>query len=359
MSRLVTILAMAAVSCAGASAYFWKQARHEHSRAEQLQARVAELERYRSQPPNPFTPVVGDSSATAEQPVANTPPQAAVAAAQPAAAAKTQIASNINVKDARERLRRQQRLLMDDPEYREALRVQHRMMLGQAYPDLAEALGVAPDQVDRFLDLLTEQQLKSQMVGSYDGNDRAEVEQWQRRFQERERNNQAAIADLIGADGLQRWKDYQTSLGARYRAKQLSNAMESSGTPLRQDQVQPLQQALAEGDERTRKQWQAAAARFQANGRPPSPKDQIKMQEEQLQHMTENNEQLRTTLSAILSNEQMEAFRQIQERELQVQQAQLRIQRAQLEAQERSGLATEGTDGFYLTAPAVNLAIPD
>ncbi|HWK75114.1 MAG TPA: hypothetical protein VNQ81_12635 [Povalibacter sp.] len=356
MNRLVTILAIAAVSCAGASAYFWKQVHHERNRAEQLQARVAELERYRSQPINPFTAVVGNPTATAEQPVADTPP-ALVAAAQPAAAAKTQIASNL--KDVRERFRRQQRLLMDDPEYREALRVQHRMMLGQAYPGLAEALGIAPDQMDRFLDLLTEQQMTSRRVGPVDGNDPAQAEQWQSRFQERERSNQAAIADLLGVDGLQRWKDYQASLGARYRAKQLSNALESSGAPLRQDQVQPLQQALAAGNERARGQWQAVATRFQANGRRPSPEDQIELQEEQLQHMTQNNEQLRTALSAILSNQQMEALRQIQERELQVQQAQLRIQRAQLQAQERSGLAAEGADAFYLTAPAANLVIPD
>lgn len=361
MSRLIVILAITTAASASTSAYLWKQTQQERSRADELQARVAQLEhpRARPEPPRSFPP--GDDAAPAAQPATSTAPRNMRLGILRAAPAAAEIQMGTDFREAQERFAREQRALMEDPEYREARRVQQRMMLRQNYPDLAEGVGIPADQADRLLDLLAAQQVDpvQEFFPVGDKNDPEAVARWQRKMEEKQRTDRAAVAELLGPDGQQRWTDYQNSLGARFRVRQLNTELEASGAPLRQDQLKPLQQALATADEQMRKAWLADAERLQALGQSPAAAEQLKVQEETLKRMSEHNELMRNSVSQILSREQLDAYKEIQDRELQMMEAQLRIQRAQMQAQERSGVPMDAGNAFYSADSSANIAIQD
>ncbi len=230
---------------------------------------------------------------------------------------------------------RQQQVLMNDPEYREAMRMQHRMGLLQSHPDLARELGISTAQANQLLDLLAEQQLQSMQnmrpftAGA--GADPTAMAEMQRKAEERNRANQAEIAQVIGDDGLQRWQDYQNTMGSRYRVRQLSSAFEAAGIPLREDQQQPLRQALAEHERQMRLESQTYATQTsQPNSM--TPEERLKSREEQLDRLAQTYERARNSVSGILSAEQMETYERLHQQELTLQRAQLRVQRAQIEA---------------------------
>jgi hypothetical protein len=236
----------------------------------------------------------------------------------------------------RERFSRQQQALMNDPEYRTALHKQQRLTLARQYPDLMEDLEISQDQADQLLDLLTNQQIEAmQEANRIDPealrSDPHAMEQYQQKIVERSREHQAAIAQTLGQDGMQRWQDYQSTMGSRFRTRQLSQALETAGIPLREDQQRSVRRALAQHEKQMQQEAQDFAARL------PSPNemsaaDRLKRQEDQLERMQSYYERARDSVAGILSAEQLEQYKSIHDQELAMSRAALRVRRAQLEA---------------------------
>ncbi|HEY5807209.1 MAG TPA: hypothetical protein VIT67_04540, partial [Povalibacter sp.] len=247
MNRVTAALIITSLGLGAASAYFHSQLTAERSRSASLETRIAELEHSR------ITAVTRESDESNDTPAAAIPAvtnATVTTAVQNGGALPAVTPSPEKGRQVRDRFMRRQQALLKDPEYREAMRMQHRMSLSQAYPDLARELGLPQEQVNRLLDLLTDQQLRSmeesRSVEAMAQSDPAAIAELQREGEERQRAQQAEIAQVLGPDGLERWQEYQNSMGSRYRVRQLSGALDAAGIPLRDDQQQALQRTLAE-----------------------------------------------------------------------------------------------------------------
>lgn len=362
MSKSILILTIATVTSVSASTYFWNQTQHERQRAAALETRVAELERTQTvERDNPFAaPAVEQTETPAPATSASSPPATAATAVVTSRLGAAPMASfsrmevSGNNEEIRKRIVRQQQALMNDPEYREAMRTQHRMGLNQSYPDLAEELGLSAEQANRFLDLLVDQQLRfSQDADAFSGrpSDPTQIAEMQRKAEERHRANQAEIAALLGDGGMQQWQEYQQTMGSRFRIRQLSSALEGTGSPLTPDQAKPLRQALAQREKQMMQEMQRNPPQWPTGKITAS--DRLKLEEDQLERMEEANKRTRAAVSHILTSDQLEAYERMHEQELKMQRAHLRIQRAQIEAQIREGLPTDDNNGVYSSVEAV------
>lgn len=343
MSKPLLILTLAALGCGTAAAYFHSQLRTERLRNDELQTRIAHLEASRT--PNPFAPLPRQLSPEPAAPVSESAPKPAAALASAALVAQRSPApvalSPEKSMQMRQRFVNRQRELMKDPEYRQAMRTQQRFSLQHLHPDLAGDLNLSQEQADRLLDLLADQQLhgmQSNVPFTADSPlSQAEIAQMQKDMQQRQQNDRAEIAALLGDGGLQQWEDYQNSMGARMRVRQLSSELDGAGVPLREDQRQPLRDALAQFERQALQEAQrtATAPRFDRM----TPLDQVAWQEEQIEHTARSHERARDAVAHILTGEQLAKYQEIQERELTMRRAHLRIQRAELGRQGDSSTA--------------------
>src|SRR3546814_363575 len=103
---------------------------------------------------------------------------------------------------------------MQDPEYREAMRLQSRSNLARQYPGVIQELGLDQRQAEDFFNMLADQQMRAseQMEPLWDtegveNRDPAALQERHRKIQraaaEMQRNNEAELASRLGADKLQ------------------------------------------------------------------------------------------------------------------------------------------------------------
>ena len=338
MNKAIVILALTSVALAGASASLYREL---HAEREHVQVLEHEVQSLRTQPQaahvtaTPFSSVPAPSSkqATVSKPelVRQTPDRLAQLASL-----ATPTPTPPEHAKLRERFSRQQQALMNDPEYRTALRKQQRLTLARQYPDLMEDLEISQDQADQLLDLLTDQQIEAmQEANRVDPealqSDPNAMAQYRQKMMERSRAHQAAIAQALGQGGMQRWQDYQSTMGSRFRTRQLSQALETAGIPLREDQQRSVRRALAQHEKQMQQEAQDFAARLPSREE-MSAADRLKLQEDQLERMQSYYERARDSVAGILSAEQLEQYKSIHDQELAMSRAALRVQRAQLEA---------------------------
>ena len=340
MNTPLIVFAVAALTSAGAAAHFYTQLGNERERIAQLEARVAELQRSpssdRPQPANPFTAI---APAAIEE-----------ASAKPVTRAEARTAANtltINPpprpseeerRAMRERMVRERKALLEDPEYRKAMRTQHRLSLRQHYPDLAADLGITNKEAERFLDMLADQQMNGFDGSEYEGidpSDPAQRQALERKFAERQREQERQIAEVLGTDGLQRWQDYQQTMGSRMRARQLRDSFAAAGTPLDEDQYSQLRAALLERERQARSENQNAF--FARPTGQTSHEQMLAAQEARIARTEQEFARSRDAVSHLLSSDQLDTYKQIQDAELAMQRAQIRLQRANMEAALREG----------------------
>ncbi|HEY6641829.1 hypothetical protein [Povalibacter sp.] len=332
MNRPLLILSITALGCGTAAAYLHSQLRVERQRTAELQTRLQHLEAAR--PPNPFAPPPPQHppetppiTQFAQEPAAVTP----VAQKLPAPAALAPQRST----QMRQQFVNRQRELLRDPEYRQAMRMQQRFGMHQVHPDLAQELGISQDQADQLLDLLAEQQMRTMETSRSFSADhpptQEEIAQMQSDHRQRQEADHAEIARLAGDGGLQQWDDYQNSMGARMRVRQLTTELAGAGVSLREDQRIPLRETLVQLDQQTLQENQQASMRQRFDRMTLA--ERLSWQEEQIERMSQANERTRDAVAHILTGEQLKTYQRLQERELDMQRASLRMQRAQLERQ--------------------------
>lgn len=351
MSKPLLVLFAACVGLSLLSLHLVRQMRAGQATIAQLQAQVATLERQQQQHPPPS--VQSFEPAPTIQPEQLAPPPAPpikevskAVASRPPAPAEPLFAGNRSreermrmMREARER----QRQLMQDPEYREALRVQHRSNLSRQYPGLAEELGLSPEQTDQLFNLLADQQLRhndqAEPMWDTEGLDPASIQQrrekMQQQWTEMQRKNDAELAAQLGSDKLQAWKEYQSTLGARHQTEQLRTSLASRGVPLSDDANRAVLKAFAEA-QKVEMQEYANMARANAGS---SSSGNVAMLshigptpatfERQMDFAKKRNQRVLDALSPYLTYEQREAVQKEQEAELKMQEAQIRIMRAQ------------------------------
>jgi hypothetical protein len=233
-----TALALTIAACAfGASTLYLSMQLHDErlqsdklaAETRALNARIAELEKVRA-----------DRRFTAVNPFAarpsRDPPKGHAGDDNPAAAIENAV----------------ERVAISPPHHNDAflnkmMRSQVRAHHKKLYADVGTLLGLSKDEAGKLIDLLTDQQLEA--MNPLDG---ASTQQdLLSRMEEKRRQDQAQIAELIGADNAQKLEDFQRSLPARQELDMLARQLDGADTPLSDDQQKRLLTLITEELKRT------------------------------------------------------------------------------------------------------------
>lgn len=332
MNKLAIVLVLATAAASLTCMHLVSQLRDERARTETLQTRIAELERTVAERDRAATALSGRASPFSSfSGPATEPGQPAVAestvlppANEPATTAPDRSAQ------LREHFARR-RELMQDPAYREAVRKQQRVHMDAMYPGLAEALGLTNDERNRFLDLLSEQQIDQMAKASesmaWDMNDRAAIEQMHEATAELQKRHRQEIEAQFGPYVRQRWTEYQETLGHRHRIAALQSQLALAGTPLDAEQSKAVLNVFVE--EQRRQVGEHARTNAGAAGAfmrfPGSDTDLT----EWMQDQERSHERMLSTLQSSLTPEQLERLESIFAREREAQRASVELMRAQ------------------------------
>ncbi len=338
MNKAIPILLLTTAAPAIACLHLVRELREERAQSEALQAKVAELEKSAAETQvfrivrraSPFSAPVemplgtsrgAPSKSPAKQsdkPTGTSTPNAALAADDPQ-------------DQMREHFERQ-RALLKNPEYREAVRASSRLSMSQNYPGFAAELGLSEDEANRFMDLLTDQQLQSMehdesLFLARTGDDEARMREAHERMQERMRQQQAEIEMHLGPTKYQKWQDYQQTLGQRHRLASMQSQLALAGAPLNAEQSGALLAVLVQ-EQRKQQQAQAGANAGQPVGswQPYGP---VPGQEEWITAQEQSNERLLAAIKSNLSSQQASKLEQMLDRELDLHRTQLKLLQAE------------------------------
>ena len=352
MSKVVITLLATTAGLGLVSLHLVKQLREGDAAIAELKGQVATLQeqveaaRTLSPPPTPVAAGAFESpgviAPTPEQEQKEAPKIAATQSIGGVAAAVVRPSPLSNEDRARmmREHRERQRQLMQDPEYREAVRLQARTNFARQYPGVIQELGLDQAQAEDFFELLAEQQMRGteEMEPLWemeiDGRDPAAIQQRQSDVQriaaEMHRKNDAELAARFGQDKLQAWKEYQSTIGQRWQLEHMRNTLAAQGLPLNEDMSKPMLKALAEV-QKLEMQEVAAANR----GRTPAQARvganvafEGRNMEQQLEDTKKRNQRVLDAISSYLTFEQRQALEREQEAQVKMQEAQLRMMRA-------------------------------
>jgi len=283
MKAPVLALTAAAAAFAASSVYLWNQLREERSRAAQveatsreLNARISELEKSRVHIAQNRAPGGGFGSGT------------------PGSQSATQNAAPdlVEEREAWETMARAE----PSEAMLKMMRTSSRAAMRQQYGEFAQKIGLSKEMSSQLFDLLTDQQL----AGLHDAPDFRNESDVRRYFEERQRANEAAIADLIGADKAAQLKAYQESLPARMEFEMLAQQLDGSDAPLSAEQRTKLRALYVEERNRVPQPSHATAMS-------PGYLDSYRAWSDDFDH------RFRSQASGVLNAEQLNAFNEIQQ----------------------------------------------
>jgi hypothetical protein len=336
--KIALVLAIAAVGEGLLALHLVRQLHEERESALALQARVSELERRAPQraavaPPvavpaepaaAPFTVIKQGAAAQQSQPVGPTEPDAE--------AMRAQMIANSE----------RQRALLRDPEYREAMLAQQKVMLMRMNPDIARDLELPPDQMDRLYTTLGEQYVRQMEAQEYLGDVATDPEGVSARMQEANRKsaeqreaNLAEIRKVLGDSKYREFEQYMYMFGARSEASRIRDSLATAGVPLDGNLAMPLAKVIHEYQQKHAK---ANTVSLPANGElveqaafssGPHGLSSVENQQQQLESVAKFQREQREALSRVLSPQQLEVIEEEQESTLQLQRAQLRVMQTQ------------------------------
>jgi hypothetical protein len=131
--------------------------------------------------------------------------------------------------------------------FKKMMRSQVRTHFKQLYADVGSHLGLSKDEANKLIALLTEQQLESSKSWSHT-NDPQDLF---RQIEEKQRQDKARVAELIGAEKAQSLEEFQQSLPVRQEAEMLARQLDGADAPLSEDQQKRLIAVLLEERKRS------------------------------------------------------------------------------------------------------------
>lgn len=229
--------------------------------------------------------------------------------------------------------------LIEDPEYREARLAQARNSLAFMNVDLAEELGLTPEEADALFDLLARQQLEMSMLASpiamprADGTvDVAAMTDAMNTRQQKQRDHEATLAAHLGQTRFEAYKKYQESSSARIQLHGFQQRLDAEGIGLTSAQRRALVPLYTEA-----LNSQRDAITSMISGRVPGQAiDPAAMQQARTRAQEESNRRLVDEAAKLLDEGQLERFRESLEQQ---RQAGVAAQRA-IEVQQRIRQAT-------------------
>jgi len=315
MYRPAAVLAILLFACVAASSWLWRELRAERDRADALQTRVMELERTHAAATDAGRPVAPAEASPAPASVAVPVPDPEKVAATAPSKAGDKGSTPIDYQEYGARMLR-------NPEYREAWRVHRRMRLASGHIDLAESLQITQQQAAKLFELLVDQEMRYAARPMHAGAEEAQI-----RAMESQRANDAEIAALLGEAKLAQWKEYQASLQTRHQVQQLRATLAAGPEPLREDQIQPLVDAMYAEQKLVKDELAAYTATLKWSGGIEG-QSHSRRNERNAQLSAAANERMHTAAESILTQPQLETLDEMLQRQLDLQNAEYGIMRA-------------------------------
>jgi hypothetical protein len=139
------------------------------------------------------------------------------------------------------------RKMMDDPAMREMMRSQQKTVMSQMYAPLFKDLQLTPEQRGKFLNLLVDNAMSSVAdagnVMQGQGADRTEA---LKSIQDRQKEMNDGMKELLGAEKFPRFEEYQKTLGERTQLDTFRQELADSESPLQEAQAAQLMAILTE-----------------------------------------------------------------------------------------------------------------
>lgn len=284
--RIVSaVLAIALVVASGLAIHFSREAAAGRQRIAQLDSQLARQQAE-------LAALAGNRTAL---PASLELPSSQAAIPPAATAPPTQVAPPVSarIRDLTDMIQAQ----MSTPEGLARRRESSRLLMSTSNPDVGEALGLAPEEVDKLLDLLATQQERTSGVfleARQSGDQAAAQQQVAAALEEHRRSADAELQELLGAKYAQ-WQDYQQTRPVWQQRRDLRAVLDAAGTPLTETQGRSLIAALA-AEQRNISQTRGAITQpFAANS-------------------AEQHQRLLGAAAPHLSAQQLESYRQMLER---------------------------------------------
>lgn len=203
-----------------------------------------------------------------------------------------------------------------DPERREELLAEHRMMMRNSYPRVDQVLGLSPEEYARFLDLSARQ-----LIGMQEASARCITEaacQMTEAYTEGTDSERKQLDQLLGPERAQKLEVYKNTMGEREAVTQLRSRLPDASR-LNDDKTEALIAALA--DERDLIHREAAQRGQDMNGFnigagmlfAPSEGGSL---DDRFEVAKRNSQRLRDRAAQYLDAEQRRAFDEMQDETL-------------------------------------------
>lgn len=362
MGKVVLILGATAVGLGLVSLHLVNRLREGDATIAELREQVASLEQQSRVVETPvFTvgpapiaagAVVQSLSQEDEPKVANRPTGQAAPPPVPA-----HMPSREDALRAMRQHRERERQLMQDPEYRQAMRLQTRNNLARQYPGVIEELGLTRSQAEQFFNMLADHQLRTNEAlqpmweaPPPETVDPAAMQERHRTFQqtanELQQKNEAELAALLGQDKTRAWKEYQSTMGMRYQLDHMRSTLEAQGLPLDEELSKPVLKALAAA-QKAEIDALNATARQAASGTTPRLAAAVTFDgnnvDWHLEQTKKRNQRMLDAISSYLTYEQRTAIEKEQQAQIKLQEAQMRLMRERGETNSARGFFSSGS----------------
>jgi hypothetical protein len=312
MRTSTVILAAVAVAFATASGALWRELSLERERVDALSAKLSA-----AGPRNPPTRESSfsdiDSAPALEADEPDAPPRPDLDGPPPR-----------EDTDGRPRERGFRAPNFGSPEFRAAYRDLTRLELEDRHRDLAAVLRLSPQEADALLDLMAKQAAEAMASRRRGPLDDAQREQRRLETEQRLKANDEELRNLLGQQKFKELKQYQETLDTRLQVSRLRSQLASGNDPLRNDQVEPLVEAVAAEQQRLSEEaadfrntldWSESSQR--------ASRERYDAKYRELEAAT--NSRIRSAASSILSASQLSTYTREMERQRAMSEARARM----------------------------------
>jgi hypothetical protein len=247
MKIVSTLLAVALIAVGGAAIHLWREVGAGRQQIAQLQAQLRERGM-------PITEAVAAPAPQADISIASM-------ASTPAADRDSKVVSPFGMAVAASDFLTRMSDLQSSPEAVAQRRDLMRSLMKSTHPDVGEALGLAPEEVERLFDLLLAQQERAGARYSLAaaGNSDIPLQDHSAALQEQQVATENELQTMLGSKYAQ-WQDYTQTRPAWQQRRDLRAVLEAAGSPLTEAQGKSLIVALMAEHRLVRQQSRAATS---------------------------------------------------------------------------------------------------
>ncbi len=229
-----------------------------------------------------------------------------------------------------------QRRLLQNESYRDARRRVRTLELARGHIDLAKVMGISQQQADRLIALLVDRELQYMDRPQRNPRNEKELQIRHMEIQQSQQEEDDAIAALIGAGNLPKWKQYQSSLPVRHDVYQLGAGLYTQAEPLRAEQIERLTSVIHSERQRVRQQLIEFTESLVWSGGMEG-QSHIDRDARQAELTRAADARIHAAASAFLSAKQLEALDDRMRREREMQEAEFQEKRAMIESDRVNG----------------------